>query len=156
MFVQARFVHGQFALVMITVSSLPAALVALLHSQLITLISAQFTNSTIGFPSSKSSTKALATNYGTDAFGLTRACLGPTAPRGLSFPIETVVEKLTEVDGPTTALYAFGNDRGQWTNIPWTATGPTTLYTTFTRELKPQWDRNDMDPLPKCCGQCTV
>jgi len=133
---------------------LPAVLVALLYSQLVTLIRAQSTNSTTNLPASNSTTGTLATHHGTDIMGITHTCVGPTAPPGLSFPIQTVVELLTSVSGPTTGMYYFADDYGAGTKIPFTATGATAVYTTFTRELKPQFDPHEY-PI-KCCGQCTV
>jgi len=88
-----------------TKTKLPVALVTALFLQLVTPIRAQVTNSTSGSLASNPTSGALATHNGTDAVGDILQCVGPTPPPGLSFPIETVVEKLTSVDGPTTASY---------------------------------------------------
>jgi len=137
-----------------TKTKLPVALVAVLFLQLVTPIRAQVTNSTSGSLASDPTSGALATHNGTDAVGDILQCVGPTPPPGLSFPIETVVEKLTSVDGPTTASYIFNDAHGHVSNIAFTATGATTLYTTFTRQQIPQYDPHQY-PI-QCCGQCTV
>lgn len=122
--------------------------------QLLTPISAVFTNTTITPLPSTPATGVSATHNGTDAVGDVLQCVGTTPTPGLSFPIETVVEKLTSVDGPTTASYMFDNAHGIYTHVAFTATGATTLYTTFTRQQIPQYNPHQY-PI-QCCGQCTV
>ena len=56
-------------------------------------------------------------------------CVGPTPPPGLTFPIETYVEKVS-------------------------VHGSTTVYSTATRQQMPQLDPYNQDR--KCCGVCTV
>ena len=89
----------------------------------------------------------------TDEVGDIIQCVGPTPPPGLTFPIETVVEKLFEVDGPTTKS-VFVGDR---THLSWSTmiyTAGTTSYSTWTRQQIPQLNPYDSDR--PCCGMCTV
>ena len=95
----------------------------------------------------------------TDDMGYTEQCVGPTPPPGLSFPIETVVQKIFEVDGPTTetlvlsCAWASRFSRSCfWTTSIYTA--PETSYSTWTRQQKPQL--NPYDDHRPCCGMCTV
>lgn len=135
-------------------ASLLALLEGLLCSKVFASTSVQFTNSTLKTNSSGLNTYGPTHSVTDYAFGYTMACVGPTGPPGLKFPIQTVVQKLTEVSGPTTGSYYFADAHGKGTHIPFTATGPTTLSTTFVRELVPQFEPYQ-HPL-KCCGQCTV
>ena len=80
-------------------------------------------------------------------------CVGPTPPPGLTFPIETVVEKLFEVDGPTTES-VFVGDRTHWSWSTVIYTAGTTSYSTWTRQQTPQL--NPYDPDRPCCEECTV
>ncbi len=88
-----------------------------------------------------------------DDVGDSIQCAGPTPPPGLTFPIETVVEKLLEVDGPTTEV-VFLNRASSWFWKTLSYTTPTTLYSTWTRQQRPQL--NPYDPERPCCGMCTV
>ena len=89
----------------------------------------------------------------TDDIGDIEQCVGPTPPPGLTFPIETVVEKLFEVDGPTTeTLFLSGASSWYWTTTTYTTA--TTSYSTWTRQLTPQL--NPYDPDRPCCGSCMV
>ena len=88
-----------------------------------------------------------------DDVGDTIQCAGPTPPPGLTFPIETVVEKLFEADGPTTEML-FLNGASSWFWTTLTFTTPTTSYSTWTRQQTPQL--NPYDPDRPCCGMCTV
>ena len=88
-----------------------------------------------------------------DDVGDTVQCVGPTPPPGLTFPIETVVQKLFEVDGPTTEL-VFLSRASSWYWTTMTYTAAATSYTTWTRQQVPQL--NPYDPDRPCCGMCTV
>ena len=88
-----------------------------------------------------------------DDVGLPEQCVGPTPPPGLTFPIETVVEKLLAADGPTTEMVFISRSSSWfWTTLTFTA--PVTSYTTWTRQQRPQL--NAYDPYRPCCGMCTV
>ena len=81
------------------------------------------------------------------------SCVGPTPPPGLTFPIETVVEKIFEVDGPTTKLVRSCDSKTcLYTTSTYTAAA--TSYSTWTRQQKPQL--NPYDFQRPCCGMCTV
>ena len=89
----------------------------------------------------------------TDDVGNGMQCYGPKPPSGLTFPIETVVEKLFEADGPTTEmLFLSGASSWYWTTTTFTAA--MTAYSTWTRQQIPQ--TNPYDPDSPCCGMCTV
>ena len=80
-------------------------------------------------------------------------CVGPTPPPGLTFPIETVVEKLFEVDRPTTKRVFVGDGTSwYWSTLIYTAAA--TSYSTWTRQQMPQLNPYDADR--PCCGMCTV
>ena len=117
-----------------------------LSSPLRSSITAASTNTTSGNAT---------TYYGSNDLGELVPCAGPTPPPGLSFPIETVVEKLSAIDGPTTKA-VFNTDishSGFWTTSTYTAA--TTVYTTWTRQQVPQLNPYAGDSRP-CCGMCTV
>ena len=106
-------------------------------------------------PSNRTSGDNATTYYGSNDLGDLVPCVGPTPPPGLSFPIETVVEKLSEIDGPTTKAVLEPDVSGSffWTTATYTAA--TTEYTTWTRQQVPQLNPYLGDRRP-CCGMCTV
>ena len=112
------------------------------------------------FSSSRSRLSSSISFYNvTDDTGYTEQCVGPTPPPGLTFPIETVVQKLFEVGGPTTeslflscGLASRFSRSCFWTTSIFTA--PATSYSTWTRQQKPQL--NPYDDHRPCCGMCTV
>ena len=95
----------------------------------------------------------------TDDMGYTEQCVGPTPPPGLTFPIETVVQKVFEVDGPTTETLVlscawasrFSRSCFVTTSI---YSAAATSYSTWTRQQRPQL--NPYDDHRPCCGMCTV
>ena len=91
---------------------------------------------------------------GTNDLGEFVPCVGPTPPPNLTFPIETVVQKIFEADGPTTeAIFKYDSKSGFWTTS--TCTAATTVYSTWTRQQVPQLNPYMGDSRP-CCGMCTV
>lgn len=80
-------------------------------------------------------------------------CIGPTPPPGLIYPIVTVVEKLFEVDGPTTESVVVG-DATSWSWSTMIYTAAATSYSTWTVQQMPQLEP-DIFPGP-CCGMCMV
>lgn len=106
------------------------------------------------FPSNTTSGNAT-TYYGSDDLGDLVPCAGPTPPPGLTFPIETVVEKLSAIDGPTTKAVLNTDTPKSWFWITSTYTAATTVYTTWTRQQVPQLNPYLGNSRP-CCGMCTV
>ena len=92
---------------------------------------------------------------GLDDLGDLVPCVGPTPPPNLTFPIETVVEKVFEVDGPTTKAVLNSPDSGSWYWATSTYTAATTSYSTWTRQQVPQLNPYLGDKRP-CCGMCSV
>ena len=134
---------------MIARDVLPQVLATILICQL-HLVSAIFSNTTVTAAATDSDTGSRVTHTAT-INGFTQECFGPTPPTGLSFPTNTWMEVLAIVSGPTTTEYKLG---GGDFHVPFTATGPTTLWTTFkwadSPQLRPYTEH------PSCCGQCTV
>lgn len=95
------------------------------------------------------------TYYGSNDLGELVPCAGPTPPPGLSFPIETVVEKLSDIHGPTTKAVLNTDTSGSWIWTTSTYTAATTVYTTWTRQQTPQLNPYLGNSRP-CCGMCTV
>ena len=95
------------------------------------------------------------TYYGSDDLGELVPCAGPTPPPGLTFPIETVVEKLSDIKGPTTEAVLNTDVSNSWFWTTSTYTAATTVYTTWTRQQVPQLNPYMGDSRP-CCGMCTV
>ena len=112
-------------------------------------------SSTSPHPSNATSSSNATTYYGSDDLGDLVPCVGPTPPPGLTFPIETVVEKLFEIDGPTTEAVLEPGVSGSWFWTTSTYTAATTGYTTWTRQQVPQLNPYLGDSRP-CCGMCTV
>ena len=95
------------------------------------------------------------TYYGSNDLGELVPCAGPTPPPGLTFPIETVVEKLSDIKGPTTEAVLNTDVSNSWFWTTSTYTAATTVYTTWTRQQVPQLNPYLGDSRP-CCGMCTV
>lgn len=138
---------------MIAKDILPQALATVLICQFYP-VGAVFSNTTKTASSTDTNTDSRATHKATDGVGDIEWCVGPTPSTGLSFPTQTFMEVLAVVTGPTTTEYEFEAGGGAYIHVPFTATGPTTLWTTFSTadypQLQPYTDR------PSCCGQCTV
>ena len=106
------------------------------------------------FPLNTTSSNAT-TYYGSDDLGDLVPCAGPTPPPGLTFPFETVVEKLSAIDGPTTEAVLNTDISNSWFWTTSTYTAATTVYTTWTRQQVPQLNPYLGNSAP-CCGMCTV
>jgi len=134
---------------MIAKDLLPLTLATVLICQLCP-VGAIFSNITVTVAATDSNTGVRATHAVTVA-GAIENCVGPTPPTGLSFPTNTWMEVLAIASGPITTKY--NRERGGG-DVTFTATGPTTLWTTYSwadyPQLQPYTD------LPSCCGQCTV
>jgi len=131
---------------------LPQALTTVLICQLYP-VGAVFSNTTVTAAATDSNIGTRATHAFT-VVGATGICVGPTPPTGLSFPANTWMEVLAIASGPTTTKYDLETGEGEHIHIPFTATGPTTLWTTYKWADYPQIQPYT-DP-PSCCGQCTV
>lgn len=77
-------------------------------------------------------------------------CTGDLPP-SLSFPVETRVQRLRVVSGPTTDSFVLGPD-GHYMTV--TYTGPTTVWTTKQITEAPQLQPHVA--LPDCCGVCEL
>lgn len=116
-----------------------------------------FSNKTIQMSSNATSRSRLSSSVSLytvlDDMGIAHQCVGPTPPPGLTFPIETVVEKLFEADGPTTEMvFISASSSWLWTTLTFTA--PATSYSTWTRQQRPELNLHD--PYRPCCGMCVV
>lgn len=101
-------------------------------------VGAVFSNTTVTASPTDTNTDSRATHTATNGVGDTEYCVGPTPPTGLSFPTKTFIEVLAIVSGPTTTKYDFETGGGAYVHVPFTATGPTTLWTTYSRADYPQ------------------
>ena len=114
-------------------------------SQLLSLISSSpFSNTTSG---------NAVKYYGSADLGNLVPCAGPTPPPGLTFPIETVVEKLSAIDGPTTKAVLNTDTPNSWFWVTSTYTAATTVYTTWTRQQVPQLNPYLGDRYVDICSQ---
>ena len=92
---------------------------------------------------------------GLDDLGDYVPCIGPTPPPNFTFPIKTMIQKVLEIDGPTTETVYTQGSSGTPNPLFSTYTAATTSYITFTTRQTPPLNPYMGDERP-CCGACWV